>query len=72
MQKPLIEVRNLVKIYQTPAGDFTAVDGLDVDVHRGEFVSIIGQPASPGQYFGGRAALSGFRERHIETNDKNI
>ncbi len=44
--KPLIEVSGLVKVYRTPAGDFTAVKGLDVVVHEGEFVAIIGKSGS--------------------------
>ena len=43
---PLIEIRNLRKVYQTPAGDFTAVNGINVEVHRGEFVAIIGKSGS--------------------------
>src|SRR5215831_4955201 len=43
---PLIEVRNLVKVYKTPAGDFTAVKGIDVEVKAGEFVGIIGKSGS--------------------------
>src|SRR5260370_22226075 len=43
---PLIEVRNLVKTYKTPAGDFTAVKGLDVEVNQGEFVAMIGKSGS--------------------------
>lgn len=46
MPKNLIEVRDLVKTYKTPAGDFTAVKGLDVDVQKGEFVAIIGKSGS--------------------------
>lgn len=45
-EKPLIEVRKLVKVYKTPAGDFTAVNGIDVDVRPGEFVGIIGKSGS--------------------------
>ena len=44
--KPLIEVRNLVKVYKTPAGEFAAVKGLDVVVRQGEFVAIIGKSGS--------------------------
>ena len=44
--QPLIEIRNLRKIYQTPAGDFTAVNGINVEVQRGEFVAIIGKSGS--------------------------
>jgi ABC-type lipoprotein export system ATPase subunit len=43
---PAIKVRNLVKTYKTPAGDFTAIKGLDVDVQLGEFVAIIGKSGS--------------------------
>src|SRR6185503_242191 len=44
--QPLIEIRNLRKVYQTPAGDFTAVNGINVEVQRGEFVAIIGKSGS--------------------------
>ena len=43
---PLIEIKNLVKTYKTPAGDFTAVKGIDVEVNRGEFVAVIGKSGS--------------------------
>lgn len=44
--QPLIEIKNLRKVYQTPAGDFTAVNNIDVEVKRGEFVAIIGKSGS--------------------------
>src|SRR5688500_17114371 len=44
--QPLIEIKNLRKVYQTPAGDFAAVNGIDVEVQRGEFVAIIGKSGS--------------------------
>jgi ABC-type lipoprotein export system ATPase subunit/CRP-like cAMP-binding protein len=44
--KPLIEIKNLHKVYQTPAGDFTAVNGINVEVRPGEFVAIIGKSGS--------------------------
>src|SRR5215510_12602933 len=44
--QPLIEIRNLRKVYQTPAGDFTAVNGINVEVRPGEFVAIIGKSGS--------------------------
>jgi ABC-type lipoprotein export system ATPase subunit len=42
----LIDIKNLVKVYKTPAGDFTAVKGIDVEVQTGEFVAIIGKSGS--------------------------
>ena len=44
--QPLIQIRDLRKVYQTPAGDFTAVNGINVEVQRGEFVAIIGKSGS--------------------------
>lgn len=44
--KTLIEIKNLHKVYQTPAGDFTAVNGINVEVQSGEFVAIIGKSGS--------------------------
>lgn len=44
--QPLIEIKNLRKVYQTPAGDFTAVNGINIEVQRGEFVAIIGKSGS--------------------------
>ena len=38
MSEPLIAARNLVKRF----GDFTAVDGIDVEVHRGESFGFLG------------------------------
>jgi ABC-type lipoprotein export system ATPase subunit len=40
---PIIQVRDLVKVYETGAGGFTAIDGINLDVHRGEFLGIIGK-----------------------------
>jgi ABC-type lipoprotein export system ATPase subunit len=40
---PLIKARNLVKVYQSPAGDFTALKGINLDVYPGEFVGILGK-----------------------------
>src|SRR5258706_6925643 len=43
---PLIEVRNLVKVYKTLAGDLAVIKGVDVEVQPGEFVAIIGKSGS--------------------------
>lgn len=44
--QPLIEMRDVVKVYSTAAGDFTALKGINMQVGRGEFVGIIGKSGS--------------------------
>lgn len=41
--QPLIRVRALIKEYKTPAGSFRALQGIDLDVWRGEFLAINGK-----------------------------
>jgi putative ABC transport system ATP-binding protein len=41
--EPLIRLRNVKKVYQTAAGDLTALDGVTADVDSGEFLGIIGK-----------------------------
>jgi putative ABC transport system ATP-binding protein len=40
---PLVELNNLVKIYQTAAGDFTALQDISARIYPGEFLGIIGK-----------------------------
>jgi putative ABC transport system ATP-binding protein len=40
---PLIDLNNVVKIYETDAGEFVALKGVDLEVGRGEFVSVVGK-----------------------------
>ena len=42
----LIELRRVVKTYHSSAGDFTALRGIDLTAHAGEFVAIIGKSGS--------------------------
>jgi putative ABC transport system ATP-binding protein len=42
----LIELRQVVKIYENAAGGFQALNGIDLDIDRGEFVGIIGRSGS--------------------------
>jgi putative ABC transport system ATP-binding protein len=44
--QPLIEIRDVVKVYSTAAGDFPALRGINMQVGRGEFVGIIGKSGS--------------------------
>jgi peptide/nickel transport system ATP-binding protein len=40
---PILEVRDLSVAYATPDGSVGAVDKVDIDVHPGEFVGIVGE-----------------------------
>ena len=45
-EEPLIRLRDVVKNYKTPAGDFPALKGINLDVYRNEFIAIIGKSGS--------------------------
>jgi putative ABC transport system ATP-binding protein len=42
----LIDLHQVVKIFETPAGKFTALRGVDLHIDEGEFVSIVGKSGS--------------------------
>jgi ABC-type lipoprotein export system ATPase subunit len=39
----IIQLRDIVKVYTTGAGGFTAINGINLDIHTGEFLGIIGK-----------------------------
>lgn len=41
--KLLIDLREVVKVYQTVAGDFTALNCINLEIYAGEFLGIIGK-----------------------------
>jgi len=41
--KPLIQLQQVYKVYETIAGDFPALRGINIDIHRGEFLGVIGK-----------------------------
>ena len=43
---PLIEVRNVYKIYRMGDTEVHAIDGISMSIERGEFVAIVGQSGS--------------------------
>ena len=42
----IVHVHNLVKTYESAAGRFVALDGVDLQVNHGKFISIIGKSGS--------------------------
>ena len=40
---PLIELRNVTKVYNSEAGQFSALRGINVQIYPGEFIGIIGK-----------------------------
>lgn len=44
--RPLIELRNVVKTYNSLAGSVTALQGIDLQVHAGEFLIVMGKSGS--------------------------
>lgn len=41
--QPLIDMVQVRKAYRTPAGDFCALKGIDLEVQQGEFVGVVGK-----------------------------
>jgi len=46
LKTPLISCRGLTKIYKMGETEVRALDGVDLDIHEGEFVAIIGSSGS--------------------------
>ncbi len=40
-ETPLIEIKNLRKVYQVPGGEVVALDGIDLSINRGQIYGII-------------------------------
>lgn len=46
---PFIKIRGISKIFKSGAGEFTALDNINLDFYRGEFVCIVGKSGSGNQ-----------------------
>ncbi len=45
-QRSLIDLQNVIKAYQTPAGEFLALKGVDMQIDPGSFVAVVGKSGS--------------------------
>lgn len=45
-KKPLIEMKDIVKVFRTSAGDFVALKDINATFYEGEFVSVVGRSGS--------------------------
>ena len=48
MTEPIIQVTNLVKTYETPAGPVNVLKGIDLEINQGDFIALVG-PAGGGK-----------------------
>ena len=46
LEQPILALEKVSKIYQTPAGPVAALNGVDLDIKRGDFVAVTGPSGS--------------------------
>ena len=46
MTQATIQIRSLVKTFDTPAGPLNVLRGIDLDLHKGDFVALVGPSGS--------------------------
>ncbi|MBN2306319.1 MAG: ABC transporter ATP-binding protein [Anaerolineae bacterium] len=46
MSEPFVQIRNLVKTFNTPAGPLNVLRGIDLNINRGDFIALVGPSGS--------------------------
>ncbi len=46
MAEPFVQVKRLVKTFDTPAGPLNVLRGIDLDIHQGDFIALVGPSGS--------------------------
>lgn len=80
--RPLIELHQVVKVYHTEAGEFTALKGINAQIYAGEFVGVIGKSGAGkttllnmitgvDQITSGEVIFNPERDRSVSVHDLN-
>jgi len=46
MAEPFVQISNLVKTFETPAGPLNVLRGIDLEIHKGDFAALVGPSGS--------------------------
>jgi len=69
----IISIKNLTKIFETESGSHTILDGVSLDIHKGEFLAITGRSgAGKSTLLNLIGLLDQFTDGSIFVNGKNI
>ena len=66
----ILNIRNLTVRFATATGSFTAVDGVDISVDRGEVLAIVGDESAAGS--GDSGSDNGSSEKSGETKAEKV